>query len=327
MEPTPKVSVIIPAYNAMSFLPQALDTLFNQTFQDFEVLIIDDGSSDHIATWAAEITHPNVKLISQANQGQSVARNNGIRLSQSEYIAFLDADDLWEPTKLEKQVSAFIKNPELGLVDTWVFVVDEQDNILSKPEIYYDEGNVWLQMLELNLVMCGSSPMVRRECFETVGYFNQTIKGPEDWHMWTRIAAQYPFKIICEPLVHYRQHPHSTSRNLELMVSNIIKAIEDLFESVPLQFQWKKRRAYGRGYLYIASLAQKSNNYRQASYFFWRALLTYPQFCFSKDKLGFIINNLIHWGLEHQSNHKVNRLIQRIRDYRSKNSLKNLVNY
>ncbi|MEH2292160.1 glycosyltransferase family 2 protein [Nostoc sp.] len=317
IEPTPKVSVIIPAYNAMSFLPQALESVLNQTFQDFEVIIIDDGSSDNIATWAAESTHPNIKLISQTNQGQSAARNTGIRLSQGEYIAFLDADDLWEPTKLEKQISAFMDNPELGLVDTWVFLVDEQDNILSQPKIYYDEGNLWQQMLELNLVMCGSSPMVRRQCFETVGYFNQIIKGPEDWHMWTRIAAHYPFKIICEPLVHYRQHPNSTSRNLELMVSNIIKAIEDLFESVPLQLQWKKRRAYGRAYLYIASVAEKSNNYRQASYFFWQAFLTYPQFCLSKNKLYFIINALIHWGLEHQSNGKINRIIQKTRDYSS----------
>jgi glycosyltransferase involved in cell wall biosynthesis len=297
IESTPKVSVIIPAYNAMSFLPQALDSVLNQTFQDFEVLIIDDGSSDTIAAWAVQITHPNVKLISQANQGQSVARNTGIRLSQGEYIAFLDADDLWEPTKLEKQISAFMNNSELGLVDTWVFLVDEQDNILSQTEIYYDEGNVWLQMLELNLVMCGSSPMVRRQCFETVGYFNQSIKGPEDWHMWTRIATDYSFKIICEPLVHYRQHPNSTSRNLELMVSNIIKAIEDLFKSVPPELQWKKRRAYGRAYLYIASLAEKNNNYHQASYFFWRAFFTYPKFCLSKDKLFFIIKALIRSGL------------------------------
>jgi glycosyltransferase involved in cell wall biosynthesis len=309
MESTPKVSVIVPAYNAMSFLPQALDSVLNQTFQDFEVLIVDDGSSDHITTWAAEITHSNVKLISQPNQGQSVARNTGIRLTRSEYIAFLDADDLWEPTKLEKQVSAFIDNPELGLVDTWVFLVDEQDKILSQTEVYYDEGNVWLQMLEVNLVMCGSSPMVRRQCFETVGYFEHTLKGPEDWHMWTRIAARYPFKIICEPLVHYRKHPNSTSRNLELMISNIIKAIEDLFASVPVQLQWKKRRAYGRAYLYIASLAEKNNNYRQASYFFWRALLTYPQFCLSKDKVKFIIKALIHWGLNNQSNSKVNKSI------------------
>ncbi len=294
MEPLPKVSVVIPAYNAMNFLPQTLDSVLNQTFQDFEVLIIDDGSSDHIVTWAAEITHPNVKLISQPNQGQSAARNVGIRLSQSEYIAFLDADDLWQPTKLEKQVSAFIDNPQLGLVDTWVFLVDEQNNILEHIEVYYNEGNVWLQMLELNLVMCGSSPVVRRQCFETVGYFNQNIKGPEDWHMWTRIAAHYPFKVICEPLVHYRQHPNSTTQNLDLMVSNTIKAIEDLFESVPIQLQWKKRRAYGRGYLYIASLAEKNHNYRPAIYFFWRALLTYPKFCLSKDKLSFIINVLMH---------------------------------
>ena len=100
-----KVSVIIPAYNAMNYLPQTLKSVLQQTFTDFEILIINDGSSDDIVEWSSQISDSRVKLISQINQGVSAARNTGIRNAQGEYIAFIDADDLWEPTKLEKQVT------------------------------------------------------------------------------------------------------------------------------------------------------------------------------------------------------------------------------
>lgn len=304
----PNVSVVIPAYNAMKFLPQTVESALHQTYTDFEILIINDGSSDDIVSWATQLTTPKVKLITQENQGQAGARNTGIRLSQGQYIAFLDADDVWEPTKLEKQVAAFLNNPELGLVDVWVMTVDEQGKLLSRIEVFYDEGSVWHQMLEENLVMCGSSPMVRRDCFETVGLFDLDIQGPEDWHMWTRIAAHYPLKVIKEHLVHYRQHSSSTTRNLELMHSNIVKAIESLYKPVPSQLQWKKRRAYSRAYLYLAALAEKSNHHSQVMHFLWRAFSTYPQFCLTKDKLRLITKTLIRIGLSTQPASKLKRL-------------------
>ncbi|MCJ8280869.1 MAG: glycosyltransferase family 2 protein, partial [Rivularia sp. ALOHA_DT_140] len=121
----PKVSVIIPAYNAMGFLPETLESVLQQTFTDFEILIINDGSSDDIVEWASKISDSRVRLITQINQGVSAARNTGIRNSQGEYIAFLDADDLWEPTKLEKQVNCLKANPGVGLVYTWTTFIDQ----------------------------------------------------------------------------------------------------------------------------------------------------------------------------------------------------------
>ncbi|MBD3561856.1 glycosyltransferase family 2 protein, partial [Planktothrix sp. FACHB-1355] len=112
----PKVSVVIPAYNAMRYLPATLDSVFNQTYTDLEILIIDDGSKDETVEWVAQITDPRVQLISQQNKGVSEARNAGIANARGEYIALLDADDLWEPTKLEKQVRCLEDNPAVGLV-------------------------------------------------------------------------------------------------------------------------------------------------------------------------------------------------------------------
>src|SRR4028119_1857024 len=127
----PKVSVIIPAYNAMAYLPETLESVINQTFTDFEVLIINDGSPDGIVEWASEIKDSRVKLISQENQGLSGARNTGIWSSQGEYLAFLDADDIWEPTKLEKQVQCLDKNLDVGMVSSGISTIDPNGNLIK----------------------------------------------------------------------------------------------------------------------------------------------------------------------------------------------------
>jgi glycosyltransferase involved in cell wall biosynthesis len=120
----PKVSVVIPAYNAMTYLPETVESVLKQTFTNFEVLIINDGSSDHIMQWVTQISDSRVRLISQENQGLPGARNTGIAQAQGEYVAFLDADDWWEPTKLEKQVRCFEERPGVGLVYTWTALID-----------------------------------------------------------------------------------------------------------------------------------------------------------------------------------------------------------
>ncbi len=125
LQATPKVSVVIPAYNAMTYLPETITSVLQQTYTDFEVVVVNDGSTDKIEEWIVQISDPRIKLVSQANLGLAGARNTGIRESQGKYLAFLDADDLWEPTKLEKQVKILEKNPEVGLVYTWVTYIDE----------------------------------------------------------------------------------------------------------------------------------------------------------------------------------------------------------
>lgn len=122
----PKVSVIIPAYNSITYLPATLDSVLRQTFADFEVFIVDDGSSDNTAAWGSQIQDRRVQLMTQANQGTCAARNTGIALAQGEYIAFLDADDLWHPTKLAKQVRYLDEHPEVGLVYTWTALIDPE---------------------------------------------------------------------------------------------------------------------------------------------------------------------------------------------------------
>lgn len=278
----PKVSVIIPAYNAMTYLPETLESVLQQTFTDFEVLIIDDGSADHIVRWASGISDLRVKLISQKNQGLSGARNTGIAQAQAEYIAFLDADDLWEPTKLEKQVRCLDNNPRVGLVHTWMLLINEQSKSTGRVMKSYAEGDVWKQLVEKNLIAC-LSVMVRRCCFETVGVFDRNLRSIEDWDMWIRIATRYPFAVIKEPLVYYRQLPSSMSKNCQVMEQAFHLVIEKAFNCAPQELLYLKNRSYGHANLCLAWKALQSINrdYKLALHYQQQAIIHYPKLRYS----------------------------------------------
>ncbi len=147
-----KVSVIIPAYNAMNYLPKTVESALRQTFTDFEVIIVNDGSSDDIEKWVDTITDNRVKLIYQKNQGAATARNTGIAHAKGEYIAFLDSDDLWQPNKLKKQVDCLDNNQDLGLVYTWISSIDAKGNYRGKIYANHIEGNVWEKLIQENIV-------------------------------------------------------------------------------------------------------------------------------------------------------------------------------
>jgi glycosyltransferase involved in cell wall biosynthesis len=293
-----KVSVIIPAYNAMPYIADSLQSVLNQSFADFEVLIINDGSSDNIEEWVSTVSDPRVKFISQENQGVSAARNKGILHSRGTYIAFLDADDLWEPTKLEKQVNYLDNNPELGAVDTFIFLIDSQGKLIFPIGSFYQQGNKWKDFIEWrDAVLCGSTLMVRRSCFEAVGLFDQELAALEDSHMWIRIAACYDFAILQEPLASYRQHINSASKNHEWMMSNSIRSIEKIYEFVPLELQHLKWKAYGRVIRSIAGGAYGSGDYNLAVRYYFRALYYYPQLCFTGGIIRPLIKSIIYASL------------------------------
>ncbi|MEP0885306.1 glycosyltransferase family 2 protein [Trichocoleus sp. ST-U3] len=292
----PKVSVVIPAYNAMAYLPETVDSVLRQSFTDFEVLIINDGSSDHILEWASQVTDPRVKLISQENQGLPGARNTGIAHAQGEYIAFLDADDLWEPEKLEKQVGCFEDKPTVGVVYTWTVLVDEQGNPIGRTFASNAEGDVWQQLLETDVISSGSSAMVRSCCFETVGVFDRSLTSAEDLDMWLRIATHYPFAVVKEPLTLYRQHSNSMSKNRQKMIQNLRTVIEKTFQSVPLELLYLRNRAYASINLGLAWLSIDEGDYKKAIHFRHQALLHHSQVRFSEKcmRLSFAIA-LIRW--------------------------------
>jgi glycosyltransferase involved in cell wall biosynthesis len=249
----PKVSIVIPAYNAMKYLPETIESVFRQTFNNYEVIVVNDGSQDNIESWIAQLNHPKVSLITQENQGLSGARNTGIINSKGEYVALLDADDLWAPTKLEKQVMLLDQSTEVGLIYTWMALIDENGVPTGRIFNAEDEGKIWKKLLESNVVGCGSVPLIRRSCFDKVGLFDRNLRSfVEDWDLWLRMAPHYDFKVVKEPLVFYRQLSSSASKNWEAMAVSYQIVLDKNFKDVPEEMQYLKARSNGFINLYLA---------------------------------------------------------------------------
>lgn len=287
----PKISVVIPAYNAMAYLPEALDSVLSQTLEDYEVLIVNDGSSDSIEEWFSEVKDSRVRLISQKNRGLAGARNTGIKESKGEFIAFLDADDRWHKTKLAKQVSVLESSHSLGLVYTWMSLIDQNGTPTGRLVRNQTEGRVWEYLLVRNCVGSGSTPMVRKACFDAVGCFDENLGSyMEDRDMWLRIAPLYEFAVIKEVLVDYRQHPGSASKNWDAMVRSAKIILEKAFFNTPNELSDSKkkrlmRQAWGRINLALAwkPLQSKNKNYQKSNEFIEIALRNEPWLLFSKE--------------------------------------------
>ncbi|MGC1781681.1 MAG: glycosyltransferase [Acidobacteriaceae bacterium] len=209
MSTTPRVSVVIPSYNRQDHVVEAIESVLSQTFTDFEIIVVDDGSTDgtntRIQPYLDRLTYTK-----QENRGVAVARNAGIRLAKGEFICFLDSDDLWEPVKLQRQISFADAHPEYGLLATELQGFDTSGKpVGQKKSAMYDirNGLVVEQLLRGNWIQT-STVMVRRECLDEAGWFDEDIgQFGEDWLMWMRAAARFPIYFMPESLVSYRYHP------------------------------------------------------------------------------------------------------------------------
>jgi glycosyltransferase involved in cell wall biosynthesis len=279
-----KVSVIIPAYNAMRYLPQTLDSVLQQTFTDFEVVIVNDGSSDNIVEWAPQLKDSRVRLITQVNQGVSAARNNGIANSTGEYIAFLDADDLWAPQYLEKQVNYLDKHPHVGVVYTWTQLIDEFGNPINRIFASHASGMIWKELLGKDVISTGSSAMVRRRCLDNVSFDTQ-LAHAEDLDFWLQIAQNYEFGVIKEPLTSYRQHPYNVTKNRDKMMRGLHTVYEKAFATAPLDILYLRNRAYAGLFLAFAWLAIDDGDIQTATKYRKQAFLHYPFACLNESYL------------------------------------------
>ncbi len=282
----PTVSVIVPTYNTIAYLPDAIESILQQTFEDFEILLVNDGSTDSTAEWAKKITDPRVRYIEQNNQGLSAARNTGLDLAQGRYVAFLDADDVWEPTKLDKQVALLETNPDIGMVHSWVWFMDGEGRSTGRIWKTQAEGMALAHLLQRNDVAVLSA-LVRRECFARIGGFDIALRSLEDWDLWLRLAVNDSIAVIREPLAYYRQLPGSMSRNCEVMEASFKTVIDRHFALAPQSLQFLRDRSYGSAYQCLAWKAIQSDRpdfdlawayYRSALRFNVRTLLTLDGF-------------------------------------------------
>lgn len=222
----PMVTAVIPAYKAERWIEATLDSVQAQTYPALEIIVVDDGSPDRSAAIVAARAEadPRIRLIQRDNGGLSAARNTGIYAASGEYVALVDADDLWAPTKIERQVDRFLRarsaGESLGLVYCWsVSVDDEGRRTRLGLATSTAEGDVFEVLSRTNIVSCGSAAMIPTKlAIELGGYPEEMRSGCEDWAFHLRIAKDHKFGVVAEELVGYRQRSDSMSVDLQLML-------------------------------------------------------------------------------------------------------------
>lgn len=213
----PLVSIVTPVYNAGKFLAETVESVLAQTHENFEHLLVDDSSRDSSAQLMRELARRDERirlLFLEENGGPARARNRGIEASSGEFVAFLDADDLWAPQKLARQVTAFDGRPELGIVGTNGRIIDEQGRRLTQcfAADKIRRGKVSLpEFLLKGVPLATSSVVVRRECLEHCGLFDEVYRVCEDYELWMRILQFYEVDILDEELLYYRRHGNNIS--------------------------------------------------------------------------------------------------------------------
>ena len=195
----PTVSVIIPTYNRADFLKEAIESVFAQTFCDFELIVVDDGSTDRTRDLLAAYGE-RLRPIFQANRGVSSARNAGIRAAQGRYIALLDSDDLWLPKKLAAQIAAMEAQPDIPLCHTEEIWIRRGVRVNQMKKHQKHGGHIFPHCLPF-CVVSPSSALMRRAIFDEVGYFDEALPACEDYDLWLRITKTHPVHFIETPLI------------------------------------------------------------------------------------------------------------------------------
>ncbi len=227
------VSVVIATYNMGQYLPQAVESVLAQSYPNVEVQIVDDGSNDDTPTilrrWDA---HPRVRVHRQNNGGQARAKNQGVALSRGDFVAFLDADDVWLPEKLSRQMPLFAGRPEIGVVYSDYERMDGEGRVLAKGPTHMHRGRVSGALLIENFVSFPSA-IVRRECLERHGAFDETLGMGIDYDLWLRLSAYYQFDFIAEPTVRYRIWAGQMSKNYRKRYESGIRIMQCFLERNP----------------------------------------------------------------------------------------------
>ncbi len=255
----PKVSVVIPAYNHGQFLGEAIQSVLDQTFQDWELIVVDDGSTDNTREVVASFKDPRIRYIYQENRGAAGALNTGIRHACGEYIGLLGADDAWFPEKLSLQVAQLDSlPPKVGLVYSDLELFNQERSRVTGLFLQGRQpprGNVFKALMRHDGWFIGpASALIRREVFQKVGLFDEELRTHEDWELWVRIAREYEVEALDRPLVRRRWHKTNLSGNVEKMYVNGQKARLKVLQTIPLKADERRalrhalaRQHYGYG--------------------------------------------------------------------------------
>jgi glycosyltransferase involved in cell wall biosynthesis len=247
----PLISVIIPAYNAEKTLAETLRSVLSQTFQDLEILVVDDQSTDRTRDIAESIEDDRLSILTGIRAGVSRARNQAIAAARGELITFLDADDLWTPEKLQAQYDALCADPKAEVVYSWIHCIDEQGKFLRRCNEVFWSGDVWERLLLENFIGNGSNVMVRRSALDKVGIFDESLINAQDTDLWIRLARQCHFVVVPKPHILYRISQGSLSSNLLSLERSSLRVIEKALETAPETMQYLRPHLIANLYKYL----------------------------------------------------------------------------
>ena len=268
------VSVIIPAYNAQDTIAATLASVLGQTLTCFEVIVVDDGSTDRTSELVEQIARKDgrVRILRQKNAGVAEARNRGISESAGEWIAPLDADDLWTPDYLERKVQHAQKAGDgVGVVYSWSTRIDVEGLSLPGVSAASVRGKVLSTLLCHNFLGNGSCTLIRKSALESVGGYDRRLSPTEDWDLYLRLAERFEFEPVQQFLVKYRQNALSASRNHKAMAEGQAKMLLDMRNRNSRVPAWLCRYSQSNLYIYFARRNRETGDAAAVKYWLRRA--------------------------------------------------------
>jgi glycosyltransferase involved in cell wall biosynthesis len=275
----PVVSVIIPAYNSKRYIEETINSVLAQTYTDFEMIVVDDGSTDSQRDCIFQYCKADdrVRYVYQQNKGVSAARNTGFNHSTGDYVAFLDSDDVWMPNNLSAKLAKF-ESGNFGLVHSDGFLIDE--NSQSKEGVMVGrEGSLLTDMLEWSgtQVPGPSSILVKREVLQSIGLFDTNLSTSADHDFFLRVAFQFKIGRVPKPTWKYRLHDANMHKIIPLMEKDVLFVYRKASDNNLFKSFWFEKACYATMYLILAaSWAGDGGNKTRATYFVLRALIIHP---------------------------------------------------
>jgi len=271
----PKVSVIIPTYNRVEHLIPAIKSVIDQTYQNFELIVSDDGSTDSTRQTVNALNSSKVRYIpNKGSKGPGGNRNNGISHARGEYIAFLDDDDEWLPKKLQYQVNILNKSSSTicGVFTNVNFKDKKSGQLIKRNPLFFNRRQNLIRQLIIKSPIYTSTAMIKRTCLEKVGRFDESIPYMEDLDLWIKLSLKWQFEYLSLPMINYYVHSDDQmSKNIQGQIAGK----EKLFKRYPFLFQQDRKR-WSRYLLSLGVHYCQINNMKQGRINIFKSICVYP---------------------------------------------------